>query len=150
MILTLTRSLSKQKNLFITLFLCLLLFFSNTQDGFATTASDLKSANSTIVEYLRISVSNGDRKAWLIAEQESWAPWLEKQKGFLGRKLFWDREKEEAILLISWASRADWKSIPQEEIDSVQEVFVQTANNLTGKNLTNPFPVKSEGELLPQ
>ena len=69
---------------------------------------------------------------------------------FLDRKLFWDPEREEAVLLISWASRSDWKMISKEEIDNVQKIFEEIANDLIGKNAINPFPIKSQGELLPQ
>ena len=53
-------------------------------------------------------------------------------------------------MLISWASRSDWKMIPEEEIDYVQKIFEEIANDLIGKNGINPFPIKSQGELLPQ
>ncbi len=126
------------------------LFFSNTQIASATNSPELNLPNQTIIEYLKLRVSNQDRKAWLTAEKKSWEPWLKKQKGFLDRKLFWDPEREEAILLISWASRSDWKRIPQDEIDFVQKTFEEIASDLTGTKGSNPFPLKSEGELLPQ
>ena len=66
------------------------------------------------------------------------------------RQLLWDPKKEEAIVLITWASISDWKAIPQLEIDRVQEQFEKTAHELTNKQGVNPFPLTSEAELIPQ
>ncbi len=135
---------------FSALFFVFIFLFSNTQEALAANSFELKPSNQMIVEYLRLHVPNQDRKAWLIAEQKSWEPWLKKQKGFLGRQLFWDPETEEALLLISWTSRIEWKMIPNEEIDHVQNAFEEIANDLTGRKGSNPFPIKSQGELMPQ
>ena len=135
---------------FASLFFVCILSLSNKQVALAANSSELNDSNQTIIEYLCLRVPHKDRNAWLIAEQKSWEPWLKEQKGFLGRQLLWDAEREEAILLISWASRSDWKMIPQEEIDHVQKTFEEIATDLTGKNGINPFPIKSQGELFPQ
>ena len=128
----------------------LIFFFSPAQSVLSATTSELNNADSTVIEFLKLSVTKKDREAWLTAEKESWEPWLNKQKGFLKRELFWDPENEEALLLISWASRLDWKTIPQSEIDKVQHTFEELAMELTRKYSVNPFPMKSQGELLPQ
>ena len=90
------------------------------------------------------------REAWLKAEQGSWEPWLAKQSGYLGRDIFWDAEQEEGILLIRWASREQWKSIPQAEVDVVQARFEQLAREATGQASSHPFLLQFEGELVPQ
>ncbi len=131
--------------------ICGLLFlFTEVQLAQASLMGTLKNSNTNVVEHIRLSVPAEDRKSWLIAEKESWEPWLDKQDGFLGRQLLWDQKQEEAFLLIKWSSRAKWKSIPQSEIDSVQELFEKISRELTQKDSTNPFPIKFEGELLPQ
>lgn len=104
----------------------------------------------TSIEYLRIAVPSESREAWLKAEKESWEPWLLSKKGFLGRQLLWDEKNQEAIILISWASRKDWKSILKSEIDQVQKHFEEVAREQVGSKTSNPFPLKYEGELLPQ
>ena len=105
---------------------------------------------SPVIEYIRLSVPSENRFAWLAAEEKSWEPWLSKKEGFIDRQLLWDQKKEEAILLIRWASREQWKNIPQSEINSVQVLFEKIARDLTHKNSGNPFPITFEGELLPQ
>ncbi len=106
--------------------------------------------DSPVVEYLRLAVSARDRQSWLIAERLSWEPWLNNQEGFLGRQLFWDSKSQEAIVMISWSSRKDWKSIPQQEVDNIQYLFEKVAREEIGVKEGNPFPIKYEGELLPQ
>ena len=102
-----------------------------------------------VVEHLRVKVPAAGRQAWLEAERGSWEPWLAQQPGYLGRELLWDGEREEGTLLIRWASRAQWKQIPEAEIEAVQERFEQLARQATGENQGNPFPLLFEGELQP-
>jgi uncharacterized protein (TIGR03792 family) len=102
-----------------------------------------------VVEQLRLRVPAGQRQAWLEAERGSWEPWLARQDGFLGRELFWDPAREEATLLIRWASRGQWKSIPAPEVEAVQERFERLARQATGASGGNPFPLLFEGELEP-
>lgn len=102
-----------------------------------------------VVEHLRVKVPAEARSAWLEAEQGSWEPWLEQQAGYLGRDLLWDPEREEGTLLIRWASREQWKAIPAEEVEGVQERFEDLARQATGTRQGNPFPLVFEGELQP-
>jgi uncharacterized protein (TIGR03792 family) len=102
-----------------------------------------------VVEHLRVKVPAEARSAWLEAEQGSWEPWLEQQAGYLGRDLLWDPEREEGTLLIRWASREQWKAIPVEEVEGVQERFEDLARQATGTRQGNPFPLVFEGELQP-
>ena len=99
-----------------------------------------------VIEELRLKVPASVKVAWLNAEKEIWDPWLSSQKGFLGRQLFWDKEKEEALILVNWESKKLWKSIPMSEVNVVQEKFednVKTALMVE----ENPFALIYEGEL---
>jgi hypothetical protein len=51
--------------------------------------------------------------------------------------------------LIRWASRAQWKAIPEAELETVQNRFEELARAATGQRQGNPFPLVFEGELLP-
>ncbi|MFM7361276.1 MAG: TIGR03792 family protein [Cyanobium sp.] len=106
-----------------------------------------------VVEHLRVRVRADARAAWLQAETHTWEPWLRRQRGFLGRELIWDAEREEGILLIRWASREEWKSIPPEEVDAVQRQFEAMARRLLAPQAptpVNPFPLVHAGELEPR
>ena len=99
-----------------------------------------------IIEELRLKVPADLKAAWLNAEKEIWEPWLSSQDGFLGRQLFWNKEKEEALILVNWKNKKLWKSIPTSEVNIVQKKFednVKNALNL-GKN---PFEFIYQGEL---
>jgi uncharacterized protein (TIGR03792 family) len=103
-----------------------------------------------LVEHLRVKVPAEAVEAWISAERGSWEPWLEKQPGFLDRQLLWDPEREEGTLLIHWRDRDAWQSIPEAEIERVQQRFERLARQATGNDQGNPFPLVFEGELLPQ
>ena len=102
--------------------------------------------DAMVIEELRLKIPADAKAVWLNAEKEIWEPWLDTQDGFLGRQLFWDKEKEEALILVNWKSKKLWKSIPMSEVNIVQEKFennVKTALNLS----ENPFELIYEGEL---
>ncbi len=129
---------------FILTLLIVLLFQNNYQKATALTMENYQSGQ--IVEELRLKVTAASKAAWLTAEKEVWDPWLSSQKGFLGRQLYWDKEKEEALILVNWESKKLWKSIPMSEVNVVQEKFednVKTALKLE----ENPFELIYEGEL---
>ena len=99
-----------------------------------------------VIEELRLKVPADSKGAWLNAEKKIWEPWLSSQDGFLGRQLFWDKEKEEALILVNWKSKKLWKSIPMSEVNIVQQKFednVKAALNVR----ENPFKLIYEGEL---
>ena len=102
-----------------------------------------------VIEELRLKVPADAKAVWLNAEKEIWDPWLSSQDGFLGRQLFWDKEKEEALILLNWKSKSFWKSIPMSEVNIVQQKFednVKAALNIE----ENPFELIFEGELYKQ
>ena len=132
------------------LVLCLAMLLAGHPDvAIAATEQPGGQLEVVVVEHLRIKVPADARQAWLEAEQGSWEPWLQKQDGFLGRELLWDSAREEGTLLIRWASREQWKAIPEAEVEAVQERFEELAREATGQRQGNPFPLVFEGELIP-
>ena len=99
-----------------------------------------------VVEELRIKVPANLKATWLNAEKEIWDPWLSNQEGFLGRQLLWNKEKEEALILVNWESKKLWKSIPMSEVNVVQEKFEDNVKTAL-KVGENPFKLIFEGEL---
>ena len=99
-----------------------------------------------VIEELRLKVPWKFKEVWLKAESQVWEPWLSIQDGFMGRQIFWDKEKEEALILVNWKSKKLWKSIPMSEVNVIQENFednVKTALKVS----ENPFKLIYEGEL---
>ena len=99
-----------------------------------------------VTEELRLKVPAQYKEVWLKTEKQIWDPWLSSQVGFLGRQLFWDKEKEEALILVTWESKKQWKSIPMSKVNVVQEKFEDNVKTAL-KVEENPFQLIYEGEL---
>ena len=139
-------NLKKKFQRFCLVLICLvtLIFQSDSQNLKALSMENYQ--DEIVIEELRLKVPADVKAVWLDAEQEIWEPWLSSQDGFLGRQLFWDKEKEEALVLVNWKSKKLWNSIPMSEVNVVQQKFednVKSALNLG----ENPFKLIYEGEL---
>ena len=102
--------------------------------------------NGLIIEELRLKVPSKFKEEWLNAEQKVWEPWLSIQNGYLGRQIFWDKEKEEALILVNWENKKLWKSISMKDVEETQEKFEEIVKSSLNVN-TNPFELIYEGEL---
>ncbi len=131
---------------FFLLLIVSIIFQTNSANSFALPMNKL---NENIVEELRLSVPLKYKESWLNAEEEVWEPWLLKQDGFLGRQIFYNQKKEEALLLVKWKNRKLWKNISDEEVNKIQRIYEETVTSSLGvKN--NPFEFIYEGELFEQ
>ena len=128
----------------------LIVFLGNSQVINSLSVNQLFDDKIQIIEYLKISVPSSRKDVWINTEKETWEPWLKQKDGFVWRQMFWNQQSEEAILLIGWETRKQWKSISQNEIDNVQILFEKIARNRLGLDEENPFPLIYEGELIPQ
>ena len=99
-----------------------------------------------ITEELRLRVPLEYKDNWIKAEREVWEPWLANKKGFLGREIFYNKEKEEALVLVKWANKKLWKSISVKEVSKIQSIFEENVKNDL-KLDRNPFELIDEGEL---
>ena len=131
---------------YISLLICLFVFLF--QSNFQTlNALPMKNyQNEIVIEELRLKVPSKFKEVWLKAEKQVWEPWLSIQEGYLGRQIFWDKDKEEALILVNWKNKKLWKSISMQEVDKVQEKFEE--NVMSSVNVSkNPFKLIYEGEL---
>ncbi|MBK16625.1 MAG: TIGR03792 family protein [Prochlorococcus sp. SP3034] len=103
----------------------------------------------SITEELRLNVPAKYKNVWLKAEKKIWEPWLAKQEGFLGRQIFYNEKKEEALLLVNWESKNLWKKISIEEVNKIQDLFEENVKDDL-KLSKYPFEFIYEGELLNQ
>ena len=130
----------------IFLLICLFVLFFQSNSKILKALPMENFQNGITIEELRLKVPSKFKEVWLEAENKVWEPWLSIQEGFLGRQLFWDKEKEEALILVNWKSKKLWKSIPMSEVNVVQQKFednVKAALNVG----ENPFKLIYEGEL---
>ena len=112
-------------------------------------ALQMNTIDGEIIEELRLKVPSEYKEIWLKAEEEVWEPWLAKQDGFLGRKIFYNSKTEEALLLVKWQNRNLWKNISDEEVNKIQKIYEETVTRSLGIK-TNPFVFVYEGELFEQ
>ena len=138
----------KIKNLyFLFIFLFIFLFLINSPILNALPMDNDQSG--LVTEELRLSIPSEFKKVWLQAEKEVWEPWLSIQEGFLGRQIFWDKEKEEALILVNWENKKLWKSISMNEVNKIQEKFEENVKTSLNTDV-NPFELIYEGELVKQ
>ena len=131
------------------LFICSFVFLFQSNSQILNALPMENYLNVTVIEELRLKVPAKYKEVWLSTEKKIWEPWLSSQDGFLGRQLFWDREKEEALVLVNWKNKKLWKSISMKEVNEVQEKFEE--NVKSSLNLSeNPFKLIYEGELIEQ
>ena len=139
-------NLKRKFQRFRLIFICLVVLFFQSNNPNLKALPMYNNQDQMIIEELRLKVPADAKVAWLNAEKEVWDPWLSSQEGFLGRQLFWNKEKEEALILVNWESKKLWKSILMSEVNLVQEKFednVKTALNVS----SNPCELIYEGEL---
>ena len=138
----------KIKNLyFLFIFLFIFLFLVNSPILNALPMDNDQSG--LVTEELRLSIPSEFKKVWIQAEKEVWEPWLSNQDGYLGRQIFWDKEKEEALILVNWENKKLWKSISMKEVNKIQEKFEENVKTSLNTNV-NPFELIYEGELVKQ
>jgi len=66
-------------------------------------------------EVLRLKVPAEQRGCWLAGRSAELDPWLRRQTGSGAGKLFWDAKRQEGVLLIGWARRANWQAVTAEK-----------------------------------
>ena len=131
------------------LLICLFVFLFQINSQILNALPMKNSQDEIVIEELRLKVPAQFKEVWLKTEKKIWEPWLFSQDGFLGRQLFWDKEKEEALILVNWKSKKLWKSIPMSEVNVLQEKFednVKTVLNIQ----QNPFELLYARELYKQ
>ena len=133
-----------KKFYFLVVFFVILIYQTNTNIIDALPMENYQGGQ--VIEELRLRVPSEFKEVWLNAEKKIWDPWLSSQDGFLGRQLFWNKEQEEALILVNWKSKTLWKSIPMSEVNIVQEKFDDNVKTAL-KSSENPFKLIYEGEL---
>ena len=134
---------------FLLLIIFLIVLIFETEFQFVNALPMKNSKTELVTEELRLKVPANFKEVWLEAEKNIWDPWLSSQKGFLGRQIFWDQEKEEALILVNWENKKLWKNIPVDEVNVIQERFEKNVKESLQLN-ANPFILIYESELYSQ
>ncbi|KOP24068.1 cyanobacterial protein, TIGR03792 family [Hapalosiphon sp. MRB220] len=79
-----------------------------------------------IIELLRVKVPPENREQYIQKDAEIWTAALAGYPGFLGKEVWINpHDTSEIILIVQWATREQWKAIPQAEIDALDQKFNQ-------------------------
>ena len=141
--------IKKKIQSFSFLLICLLVLFFQSNSQIMEALPMDKYQGELVTEELRLKIPSEFKDVWLKAEKEVWEPWLSIQDGFLGRQIFWDKDKEEALILVNWKNKKLWKSISMNEVNEIQEKFEENVKISLNSNV-NPFELIYEGELVNQ
>lgn len=77
-----------------------------------------------VIEFLKIEVTPEHQQKFLQLDKEIWTKALAKCPGFLGKEVWLNPDKPtEAILIIRWASRKEWKSISAQLLEQIEQRF---------------------------
>ncbi|PPS45621.1 TIGR03792 family protein [Chroococcidiopsis sp. TS-821] len=79
-----------------------------------------------VIELLKCKVDPELRERYLQLDAEVWTKALAKCPGFLGKEVWLNpKEASEVILVIRWATKEQWKAIPEEFLLQVEKIFSQ-------------------------
>lgn len=79
-----------------------------------------------VIEWLKVKVPVEQREFYIQKDAEVWNPFLAKCPGFISKETWINPEQpEEVVLMIRWASRAQWESVPADELKQVEAQFLQ-------------------------
>ena len=131
---------------FFFVFICLVILIFQTNFSYTKALTMDNYQGEMVIEELRLKVPADVKASWLNAEKEIWEPWLSILDGFLGREIFWNKESEEALILVNWESKKLWKSISMSEVNVVQQKFEDNVKAVLNVG-ENPFELIYEGEL---
>jgi uncharacterized protein (TIGR03792 family) len=79
-----------------------------------------------VIEQLHFTVPPSAQAAFVALDRAIWTPALARQPGFLGKEIWQDSARPDQVrIVIRWASRAEWKAVPQDLLAATDRAFVQ-------------------------
>lgn len=79
---------------------------------------------TVVVEWLKFRVPSENRERFIQIDDQIWSAALSGYDGYLGKAVWFDPNAPDAVILvIQWASREQWKSIPTDALEEVEQRF---------------------------
>ena len=79
-----------------------------------------------VIEWLKFRISPGLREKYIQKDEEIWTTFLAQYPGFLSKEAWIDpKESNQIAFVIRWASREEWKAIPQQALADAEKRFDQ-------------------------
>ncbi|MEB3336764.1 MAG: TIGR03792 family protein [Leptolyngbyaceae bacterium] len=83
-------------------------------------------ADSMVIEWLKVKVAPEDREQYIQKDAEIWTKALANFPGFLGKEVWINPvEPSEVIMVIRWQSQEQWKAIPADQLQQIEQQFDQ-------------------------
>ncbi|MEM9979557.1 MAG: TIGR03792 family protein [Cyanobacteria bacterium P01_D01_bin.2] len=77
-----------------------------------------------VIEWLKFKVDPTQRSRYLAIDEQIWTSALETYPGFLDKTTWLDpAHDDEVIFVIAWATREQWKAIPESELEQINQRF---------------------------
>ncbi|MBW4472512.1 MAG: TIGR03792 family protein [Stenomitos rutilans HA7619-LM2] len=93
-----------------------------------------------VIEWLKVQVVPELREKYIQKDEEIWTTALSKFPGYLGKQVWIDPNNlDKVVLVIHWASREMWKSIPIKVLEMIEMQFAQQMGQ-------NTYKIIEEGE----
>ena len=81
---------------------------------------------TAVIELLKFKIAPEHREQFIQKDAEIWTQALVSCPGFLSKEVWINSmEATEVILVIRWATREQWKAIPCELLDAIEQRFAQ-------------------------
>ncbi|HEY9597555.1 MAG TPA: TIGR03792 family protein [Cyanophyceae cyanobacterium] len=79
-----------------------------------------------VIEWLKLRVSPELRDQFIQKDAEIWTSMLASYPGFLSKEVWINPDvPTEVVLIIRWATREQWQSIPPEQLAKTEQQFAQ-------------------------
>jgi uncharacterized protein (TIGR03792 family) len=102
-----------------------------------------------VIEWLRFRVASQSREKFIQKDEEIWTAALSTYPGFLGKEVWIEPDApDEVVFTIRWQTRAQWKSIPVDDLAAIEMKFAQGMGGIKYKMLESKeyqirkFPLK--------
>lgn len=77
-----------------------------------------------VIEWLKFKVDPDLRDLYLEKDAEIWTPALKQYPGFIDKFTWLDPAQDaEVVFVIRWETRAQWKAIPEADLNSINADF---------------------------
>jgi uncharacterized protein (TIGR03792 family) len=79
-----------------------------------------------VIELLKVKIPSEQREKFIQKDAEIWTAALAKYPGFLGKEVWINpNDGTEVTLIIRWATREQWKAIPQADLVAIDQKFTR-------------------------
>lgn len=77
-----------------------------------------------VIEWLKFKVDPAQRDRYLAIDEAIWTSALTSYPGFVDKTTWLEPDHDdEVIFVIAWATREQWKAIPEDELEAINQRF---------------------------